>query len=267
MAIKGLGWTFDTVAEEYDMWRPTYVAELFNDIFAYSGISSTSKALEIGMGTGQATRPVLETGCNIVAVEVGKNLAEIAKQKFKDYSNISVVNASFEDFVSEKGSFDLVYSASAFHWIVEEVGYPKVYDLLKPHGTFARFASHPFYRFEGQEALAEKIEYVYFKHYPNPIGATSPKPVKRYNEEDAEKRSAIAKKYGFVDIVTKIYYRDLIQTSDEYIKRLSIESDKIALESHVREQFLKDMKAAIDECGGTVVTRDMIELNLARKKG
>ncbi len=36
MAIKGLGWTFDIVAEQYDMWRPTYVPELFNDIFEYS---------------------------------------------------------------------------------------------------------------------------------------------------------------------------------------------------------------------------------------
>ena len=35
---------------------------------------------------------------------------------------------------------DLVYSASAFHWIPEEIGYSKVYEMLKPGGAFARFA-------------------------------------------------------------------------------------------------------------------------------
>ena len=122
MAIKGLGWTFDTVAEQYDMWRPTYVPELFNDIFEYSNISSKSCALEIGIGTGQATKPILEKGCNIMAVEIGKNLTELTRHKFKDYSNISIVNSSFQSYVCENDSFDLVYSASAFHWIDEEKG-------------------------------------------------------------------------------------------------------------------------------------------------
>jgi len=30
---------------------------------------------------------------------------------------------------------DLVYSASAFHWIPEDIGYSKVYDMLKPEGA------------------------------------------------------------------------------------------------------------------------------------
>ena len=265
MAIKGLGWTFDIVAEQYDMWRPTYVPELFNDIFEYSNISSKSCALEIGIGTGQATKPILEKGCNIMAVEIGKNLTELTRHKFKDYSNISIVNSSFQSYVCENDSFDLVYSASAFHWIDEEEGYCKVHDILKSNGTFARFASHPFYCFEGQEELADRIQYVYFRHYPNPTGATSPKPIGRYTEEDAKRRSDIAKKYGFVDIETKVYYRDLIYRSDEYINRLAIESDKIALESHVRNQFLKDIKDVVDEYGGKITIRDMIDLNLARK--
>ena len=265
MAIKGLGWTFDTVAEQYDMWRPTYVSELFDDIFMYSNISAQSNALEIGIGTGQATKPILKTGCNIIAVEIGKNLAELTRQKFKDYTNISIVNSSFQSFECKNESFDIVYSASAFHWIAEEEGYSKVYNILKTNGTFARFASHPYYNFEGQEELAEKIQYIYFKHMPNPNGETSPKTMIRYAEEDAERRSAVAKKYGFSDIKTKIYYRDLVYSSDEYLNRLAIESDKIALDSHVRNQFLKEIKDVVDEYGGKIIIKDMIDLNLARK--
>lgn len=36
MPIKGVGWTFDTVAKEYDKWRPEYVPKLYSDIFNYA---------------------------------------------------------------------------------------------------------------------------------------------------------------------------------------------------------------------------------------
>ncbi len=265
MPIKGLEWTFDTVAREYDKWRPTYVPELYEDIFAYSNISAKSCALEIGIGTGQATKPILDTGCNVVAVEYGANLAALAAENFKDYSNFSVINLPFQSYVGRKDSFDLIYSASAFHWIAEEEGYKKVYELLKAGGTFARFASHPSCLIEGQEELADKIRYICFRYMPNPTGATEPRPLVQYTEEDSKRRSDIAAKYGFADITTKIYYRDLVYRSDEYINRLAIESDKIALESHTRDLLLNDIKKVIDEYDGKITIRDMIDLNLARK--
>ncbi len=258
--------TFDTVAEEYDKWRPGYVPELYEDILAYKEITSLSSALEIGIGTGQATKPILETGCNVTAIELGQNLADLACKKFRSYSNISVINSAFQSYFCADKSFDLVYSASAFHWIDEEEGYSKVFNILKPGGAFARFASHPFYDIEGQEELYEKIQYIYFRYMPNPSGATVPKKVNRYTAEDAIRRSEIAKKYGFVDIATKVYYRDLIYTSDEYAERLAIESDKIILESNIRNSLLNEIKIAVDEYGGRITIRDMIDLNLARKE-
>lgn len=65
--IQGLEWTFHTVAEEYNRWRPGYVPELYQDLFAYKPLNKSSSALEIGIGTGQATAPVLETGCALTA--------------------------------------------------------------------------------------------------------------------------------------------------------------------------------------------------------
>lgn len=265
MVIKGLGWTFDTVAEEYDKYRPVYVSELYKDIFSYVDLTAESNVLEIGIGTGQATQPIIETGCNLITIELGEKLAEITRKNFKEYTNIKVENLSFENYTCKNSSFDFIYSASAFHWINEEEGYNKVYKILKGNGVFARFASHPFTNIEGQEELFEKTQWIYFKYMPNPLGLTAPKALKRYKEEDAERRSDIAKKYGFSDIQTKVYYRDLTFTSDEYINRLGIEIDKIALPSDVRTKFLHEFKNAIDEHGGKFTVRDMIDLNLARK--
>ncbi len=51
--INGLETTFNQVSKEYDKWRPTYVADLYDDIFSAKEITPSSTVLEIGIGTGQ----------------------------------------------------------------------------------------------------------------------------------------------------------------------------------------------------------------------
>lgn len=47
---------FDEVPELYDRARPTYPDELFADLTAITGVNERSSVLEVGCGTGQATR-------------------------------------------------------------------------------------------------------------------------------------------------------------------------------------------------------------------
>ena len=49
--------TFNEDVKNYDKWRPTYCKELFNDIIQYSELNQNKKAIEVGIGTGQATVP------------------------------------------------------------------------------------------------------------------------------------------------------------------------------------------------------------------
>ncbi|WP_346935678.1 methyltransferase domain-containing protein [Clostridium sp.] len=129
--IKGLETTFNSVYTEYDKWRPTYVKDLYDDIFDVKEINPSSNVLEVGIGTGQATLPILKTGCSLTAIELGDQLAEFSKHKFKDYDKFNVKNFAFQDFECPPNSFDLIFSASAFHWIPEDIGYTKVFDILK----------------------------------------------------------------------------------------------------------------------------------------
>lgn len=256
--IKGLEWTFNTVAAEYDKWSPTYVPELYEDIFTFKKINQTSNALEIGIGTGQATVPILETGCTLTAVELGDKLAEFTRQKFSKYSHFSVVNVAFQDFECPDSSFDFIYSAGAFHWIPEEIGYPNVYKMLKPGGVFARFAKHPYYR-KGNEELYVAIQKVYSEY----MSYSSPSP--EYTEADAKRRSDISTKYGFVDTAYKLYYRVRTYNSQEYISLIATQSDHIVLEESKRDRFYSGIKDAIDSHGGTISLYDTIDLQLARK--
>lgn len=260
MHKAGFEWTFNTIAEEYNKWRPTYVPELYNDIFSYKPINQLSNVLEIGIGTGQATLPIIKTGCNLIAVELGENLAEIARRKFCSYNNFSIITGEFQNYESNDNIYDLIYSASAFHWIPEEVGYSKVYKMLKPGGVFVRFADHPFYGKKGQEALWDDIENVYEKYMPKPE-----KPMSEYTEIDAIDRANIALKYGFVDIAHKLYHRTITYNSDDYIKRIAIQNDKIALEKSIRDKLCNEIKETIDQYGGSIISYDTIDMNMARK--
>ena len=83
--------TFDNTAAAYDKVRPAYPPAIFDDIFHYKPLEKESRVLEIGMGTGIASKPFLDTGCRFVGLEPGRNLAELAKRKFRNYDNVSVL--------------------------------------------------------------------------------------------------------------------------------------------------------------------------------
>ena len=125
--LKGLEWTFDTVATTYEKLRPGYVAELYEVIFNYISINENSNVVEVGSGGGQATAPILKTGCQLTAVEYGEQFSELLREKFKEYPKFSVITGKFEDIEFCENSVDLVFSASAFHWVPENIGYEKVF--------------------------------------------------------------------------------------------------------------------------------------------
>lgn len=256
--IKGLEWTFDTVAQQYEKLRPGYVSALYEDLFRYKPLDETSHVLEIGIGGGQATLPILKTGCKLTAVEYGENFSKLCRSKFRDYPNFSVVNSKFEDFAGENNSYDLIYSASAFHWVPEELGYPKVYDLLKSGGAFARFANHP-YKDKCREELDLAIQKIYDKYMPNSSGGAE------YSEQAAMERADIARKYGFTDISYKLYQRTRTFSSEEYTALLGTYSDHMILEEQTRKAFFAEIEDSINQYGGEITIYDTIDIEFARK--
>jgi len=262
--IKGLEWTFDTVTDIYEKIRPGYVKELYEMIFKYIPIGDSSKVVEIGIGSGQATLPILKTGCNLTAVECGEHFAKMCKEKFKSYSNFSIVTDKFENVDFEKLAYDLVYSASAFHWIPEEIGYSKVYSMLKKGGVFACFTNHP-YRDKGNPALAEEIDKIYANYYYK-FHNIKPKILQEYTEDDAKNKAFIAEKYGFTDIRYALFFRTRVFSAQEYITLLNTYSDHIAIEETVRKEFFSKIEEAINKYGGEITIYDTINLQLARKE-
>jgi ubiquinone/menaquinone biosynthesis C-methylase UbiE len=122
---------FDEIALLYNEVRPRYPDELFSTLIDTTCLNVDATLLEIGAGTGQATKPLAQKGFKIIAVELGSSLAEVATSELKDYTNVQVVNTSFEEANFLPKTFDLIYAATSFHWIDRAVKYTKAHRLLR----------------------------------------------------------------------------------------------------------------------------------------
>lgn len=249
---------FNEDENNYDKYRPTYANELFSDIIRYSSLCSTSKALEIGIGTGQATLPILQTGCHVTAIELGNNLAKYVSDKFSTFSNINVINADFMEYPIEKAYFDLIYCATAFHWLPIDKGYEKVRCELCEYGTIALFWNHPFPNRKNDISNVANRR-VYDKFWP------SDKELFEFSEKDCQRRIDELEQFGFKDIEAKLYHRVRTLTSDEYNSLLNTYSDHRALDKEVKSAFEMEMKRAINDIGGKINIYDTMDLYLARK--
>ena len=92
--MSGRALSFGVVAEAYERFRPGYPAELVDIVLTYAG-QPVRTALEIGAGTGKATRLFARRGITVTATEPdGAMLAELRKHV---PANVTTVQATFED--------------------------------------------------------------------------------------------------------------------------------------------------------------------------
>ena len=115
-ANRNLRTAFDSDAANYDAIRPRYCSDLFDAVINAAALDGSMCCLEIGPGTGQATDPILDTGAQVVAAELGESLAAFLRNKYANRENLTVWRGDFLQFPEDR-QFDLIYSATAFHWI------------------------------------------------------------------------------------------------------------------------------------------------------
>jgi len=129
--------TFNEVASLYDGARPDYPEALFDGLIALAGVPAGGAVLEIGSGTGKATLPLARRGFSILGIELGEQMAALARAKLAEYPQAHIEVGAFEEWPLPEAAFDLAVSASAWHWIDPTVGYARVARALKPAGSLA----------------------------------------------------------------------------------------------------------------------------------
>lgn len=250
--------TFDRAASDYEKSRPAYCKEIYEEILSYAPIHPDSHVLEIGVGTGKASQPILDTQCHFIGIEPGNQLADLARERFQAYENFTLLNQTVQDFVCADDFFDLIFAATAFHWIPEEYGYTRVFHMLKPGGAFARFAYHA-EPDRGRKALTEEIQALYrrYMHTEDPPAA--------FGNADAQRLAEKALAYGFIDSKYSLYHTTKDFTAEEYTALLRTYPDHMKMKSDRRNKLFEGISAAIKRHGGVMTIYYTMDLELARK--
>lgn len=130
---------FDRTADYYDKFRPSYPVEIVDKIINTAKLDNNSRLLEIGSGSGKATELFAAENLNIFCIDPGENLVKNGRKKFSKLDNIKFEVARFEELDLAPKQYDVVFSAQAFHWIPQPVGYEKCAYTLKDNGYLALF--------------------------------------------------------------------------------------------------------------------------------
>ena len=258
-ADDGLG--FDNVPEIYDRVRPTYPPELFDELFAYLS-GGERQAVEIGPGTGKATRPLLEHGFAVTAVEPGERLAEFLRTKLgSEFPQLDVITAKFEDAELASGAFDLVLAATSFHWLDPRTRFQRCHDLLREGGGLAVVHTNQIAS-AADGGLFAHVQPVYGRHQAHdPLYAPT-----AYDTIPPEGPGGRVPSGLFGDIQLHRYRWDQTYTSAEYADLMRSYSGTQAMDPPQQEAMIGDVCGLIDaELGGSITRPIVMTLSLGRK--
>jgi SAM-dependent methyltransferase len=253
--------TFDSVADSYDAARPAYPVELYNDLIALAALAPWARLLEVGCGTGKATRPLAERGFRVTCVELGADLARVARSNLAGLP-VDVHVAPFETWKGPAGAFDLVYSATAWHWIEPEARYRRAHELLRPRGHLAIWSAVHAFPVDVDPFFVE-IQATY-DAIGEPHDGSWPPP----RPEEVPDGSAEIEASGlFEDVRTRRYLWALEYTADEYLALLDTFSGHIAMRASAREHLYREARTLIEASPGRRIRRHWLAiLHVARAR-
>ena len=233
---------YTPAAQAYDKARPHYPAELISHVAHLTQLEPHSKILEVGCGPGTATTAFAEFGCSIVCVELNAGFCELARRNCKQFQNVVIKQSSFEEWPIEASAFDIVVSASAFHWIQPQVGYPKVAETLRDDGYFVLlWNKEP----QPTSDVCQLFEEIYSQHDLPSLG--------RFETEAAREQMLKALAQPAIDsgvfkeVSSKQVKMEVKYTAEDYLLLLSSFSPYLNLEESRRNSLFAKLRRKIND--------------------
>ncbi len=237
---------YDGVADNYEVARPGYPVEAFDAIEQYGSFVERPHVVEVGSGTGQATRQMAERGWTVHGIEPGPRLAETARAHVRS-PNTRFEVTRFEDAELAESSFDLVVAATSWHWVEADIGYQKAHVLLKPRGTIALLwnAHVP----HTTKPAWKPIRDVYLEVAPELADLAPLTPDRPEYDPEGEIRAT-----GSFDLIERhIFSFEVTYSTDRFLTLIDTYASHRVLEPHRRLLLHERLRAVSDnELSGTV---------------
>jgi SAM-dependent methyltransferase len=254
------GLLFDRVAAEYDRVRRGYPAVLVDTACSTAGLAAGSCVVEVGCGSGKLTGALVERGLSVDAVDPGPELVAIARSRVGN-APVRFHVGRFEDVDLPTGTFEAVFSATAFHWVDPGVAWSKAARLLRPDGVLALFTHvggwllelEPEFLAAWREVLPEAAEWA--ARDPETLwrGAEA----RRGNISELwawlTKREIARREAAdlFGDVRLEHVPIDLEETADELLALLRTTSAYLRLDQARRDPLEQRLTTLVEKAGGT----------------
>ena len=229
--------SFGSVAEAYDRFRPSYPAELIDDLAALGG----GEVLDVGCGTGRVGTQLAARGMSVLGVEIDAEMAEVARR-----NGLTVEVSSFEQWAAGTRRFDLVVSGQAWHWLDPALAVPKAATLLRPGGSAVVFWNIG----SLAEPLQTQLDGVYRHHAPQ---------VLRGKDEHKDSEPPYSHDFESSRLFDPVFVREYpwqeSYPTERWVQMVLTHSDHVTLDPAVRAAVVRDVTDVIDANGGQVPTQ------------
>jgi SAM-dependent methyltransferase len=242
--------SFNEVPDIYDEIRPSYPAGLYDVLFGM--LPRQPEIVEVGPGTGQATKDLLDRGATVHAVEIGPATAAKLRSNLAT-DRLRVTVGDFEHVAMAPSCADAVFSATAYHWISPQAQTDRPATLLRPNGVVAIVDLIQVTSPEDR-GFFDAAQPIYEKYGEGHLGPEAP----TREEIDPPIRKLLDGDDRFDDVRTRQWDWDQTYSAAEYRKLMLSYSVTQLMAPSERLGLLDDMEAFINEHFGSHITRPLV---------
>jgi SAM-dependent methyltransferase len=228
--------SFGDDAERYDRVRPPYPDEMIDALLR----DRPQTVLDVGCGTGIASRLLLARGCDVLGLEPDPRMAAVARRR-----GVVVEEGTIEEWDSAGRRFDLLTAGQSWHWVDPYRGAAKAVEVLRPRGRIGLFWNQA----QVDPALRPRLAATYAAHAPE-LGRRSV----LMGQRDVSIYESIAEAThhtdGFGDVSLEMFGHDVVYSSAEWVELAGTHSDHHTLPSAQLDALLSTLRTQIDEAGG-----------------
>ncbi|MFV1990825.1 MAG: class I SAM-dependent methyltransferase [Acidimicrobiales bacterium] len=233
--------SFGEVADLYDRARPRYPDAVIVRIVTSSGVRSP-RVLDVGCGTGIATRQLLAAGAEVVGLEPDEAMLSLALERTR--GAVSFQCRRFQDVDAADGQFDIITAAQAWHWVDPATALPTAHRLLASDGVLAPFWN---VRVEETDAVSLALVGLYQEIMPEVADAfMAPQGGRRLESEEALRLSPL-----FSDPVVERFEWERVCTTSQYLDLIQTHSVYRLMSGQSRQRLLGGVAEILDAAGGS----------------